>query len=77
MNPSSAGDASFARSFDPFTSTSRQHAGREPDVVRRTLKHRGRESLRKREDPTPGSSGTDYARLAARHRFRKGVRVTR
>ena len=72
-NPSSIGDASFTRSFDPFTSTSWQHRGRKPTMVRRSRRHRGRASLRKREKPTPGSSGTDVARLAAYHRFRKGA----
>jgi hypothetical protein len=42
-------------------------------VVRRSRRHRGRASLRKREKPTPGSLGTDDERLAACHRFRKGA----
>jgi hypothetical protein len=72
-NPSSIGDASFTRSFDPFTFTSRQHRGRKPTVVRRSRRHRGRASLRKQEKPTPGSARTDDERLAACHRFRKGA----
>ena len=72
-NPSSIGDASFTRSFDPFTFTSRQHRGRKPTLVRRSQRHRGRASLRKQEKPTPGSARTDDERLAACHRFRKGV----
>jgi hypothetical protein len=71
--PSSVGDASFARSFDPFTSPPQQHRGRKPEVVGHRWRHRGRASLRKREEPTPGSSAMDDARLAARHRSRKGA----
>jgi hypothetical protein len=62
--PSSVGDASFARSFDPFTSTSWQHRGRKPTVVRRSRRHRGRASLRKRERTDTGVIGN--GRCAAR-----------
>ena len=62
--PSSIGDASFTRSFDPFTSTSWQHRGRKPTVVRRSRRHRGRASLRKRERTDTGVSGN--GRCAAR-----------
>lgn len=40
-------------------------------------KHRGRENLRKQEEPAPGLRRVDVARLAARHRSRKGEGVTR
>jgi hypothetical protein len=63
-NPSSIGDASFTRSFDPFTSTSWQHRGRKPTVVRRSRRHRGRESLRKQERTDTGVIGN--GRCAAR-----------
>jgi hypothetical protein len=63
-NPSSLGDASFTRSFDPFTSTSWQHRGRKPTVVRRSRRHRGRASLRKQERTDTGVIGN--GRCAAR-----------
>jgi hypothetical protein len=47
-----------------LTATSRAKAR----MVRRSRRHRGRASLRKQEEPAPGSSGADDARLAARHR---------
>jgi len=46
-------------------------------VVGRSRQHRGWASSRKREEPTPGSSRTDGARLAACHRFHKGESVAR
>jgi len=45
--------------------------------VRRSARHRGRVSPRKGEEPAPGSRRADEARLAARHRFRKGEGVAR
>jgi hypothetical protein len=45
--------------------------------VGHSKKHRGRENLRKQEEPAPGFRRVDVARLAARHRSRKGEGVTR
>jgi hypothetical protein len=36
---------------------------------RESIRYRGRENLRKREEPAPGPRRSDAARLAARHRF--------
>jgi len=40
--------------------------------VARSRWHRGRANLRKRDEPAPGLTSADDARLAARHRFLKG-----
>jgi len=45
--------------------------------VGHSKKHRGRANLRKQEEPAPGFQRVDVARLAARHRSRKGEGVTR
>lgn len=46
---------------------------RASSVVGRRRGHRGRANLRKREEPAPGFTKADGARLAAGHRFRKGA----
>jgi hypothetical protein len=59
------GDASFARSRDPCSSIVTQRTRRKPYPVARSMGYRGRENLRKREEPAPWSHRTDVARLAA------------
>jgi hypothetical protein len=70
------GDASFARSFDPYTSILTTHRGASLGGEA-TDRHHGWASPREREEPSLGSVRTDVARLAACHRFRKEGSVTR
>jgi len=69
---SSAGDPSFTRSGDPCTSILTTHQKRKQLVVRRTGEHHGWATLGNQEKPALGFSRADGARLAARHRSRKG-----
>jgi len=62
------GDTSFARAKGPCTQIVTTLLLRKRMEVARSRWYRGRVSLRKQEEPTPGSSRTGVARLAARHR---------
>jgi hypothetical protein len=76
--PSEVCDASFARSFDPFTSSSRQHRARKLGMVRRSRKHRGRANLREVGGTDTGVNGN--GRCAARRAapaLARGHRVPR
>jgi hypothetical protein len=53
------------------------YASGESSMVGRWRWHRGWANLRKREEPTPGSSKADGVRLAACHRSRKGGGMAR
>jgi hypothetical protein len=71
------GDASFTRSFDPWRVDPHYAPRAQRVVVRRSSRHHGWASSRKREEPSLGPLRLDMARLAACHRFRKGEGVTR
>jgi hypothetical protein len=62
------GDASFARSSDPYTSILTMLRGRKLSEVGRRQGHHGWENSRKREEPSLGSRSLDVVRLAACHR---------
>lgn len=61
------GDASFSRSRGPCTSIVTQLRRRKSEEVARSGWYRGRANPRKGEEPAPGPSRTDGARLAACH----------
>jgi hypothetical protein len=63
--PLVTGDTSFTRSKGPCTSIVTQLRRRKSQEVTRSRWYRGRANPRKREEPAPGSSRTDVARLAA------------
>jgi hypothetical protein len=50
--------------------------GQNPEVGH-PKRYRGRANLREQEEPAPGPRRMNVARLAARHRFRKGEGVSR
>lgn len=72
----SAVDASFTWSSDPCTSIATETPSEQSAEVARSSRYRGRANLGNQEEPAPGPTRTDDARLAASHRFRKGEGVT-
>jgi hypothetical protein len=68
-------DASFTRSSDPCASIVTTHRRQNRLVVAHQRWHRSRANLGNQEEPAAGSARMDAARLAARHRFRKGEGV--
>jgi hypothetical protein len=68
-------DASFTRSSDPCALIVTTHRRQNRSVVTYSRRHRSRANPRKREEPAAGSARVNAARLAARHRFRKGEGV--
>jgi hypothetical protein len=66
-------NASFARSFDPYTSILTSNTLRdERSAVRRPIRYHGWANPREWEEPALGPERTGVVRLAACRRFRKG-----